>query len=248
MRYQYAGAGPYEDFAGGRVIRHKPGFVNFPVRLACEIFARCLAGLPPRNAASAVRVYDPCCGGGYLLTVLGFMYNSQISALYGSDISQEAADLAEANLDLLSREGLARRKARLTALYEAYGKDSHRRAAASADRLTEMIRRPLFRAVFRRDILEPGGAWAAGTGFLAADIVVTDVPYGRMVSWSGDAARAVDTLLDNLLPNLRENAVAAVSRDRSQKITHPAYERIDSFRSGKRTTDILRRRTYTANG
>ena len=110
MRYEYFAAMNFEDFAGGRVLYHMPGTSNFPVRLAGEIFMRCVQFVEKEKAV----LYDPCCGGGHLLTVLGFLCGDRIGSVYGSDIDEEAVALAAKNLSLLTEEGLARRKAQLT--------------------------------------------------------------------------------------------------------------------------------------
>ena len=111
MVYQYCGKGDFEDFASGRVLLHRTGYPNFPVRLAQEIFCRCLARL---DSAKPLRLYDPCCGGGYLLTVLGFLNYGRLETIAASDISGEAVQLARENLSLLGRAGLARRKEQLS--------------------------------------------------------------------------------------------------------------------------------------
>jgi hypothetical protein len=42
MEYKYGKNLNYEDFSSGRVLYHKKGVTNFPIRLASEIFGRCL--------------------------------------------------------------------------------------------------------------------------------------------------------------------------------------------------------------
>ena len=58
---------------------------------------------------SHLTLYDPCCGSGYLLTVLGYLNHNQIDMFVGSDIDQNAAELARQNLALLTWEGLMNR-------------------------------------------------------------------------------------------------------------------------------------------
>lgn len=59
MVYKYCENRNFEDLASGRVILHRTGYPNFPVRLAQEIFCRCLdhCGVPDH-----ICIYDPCCG------------------------------------------------------------------------------------------------------------------------------------------------------------------------------------------
>ncbi|NDO51129.1 hypothetical protein FMM75_17520 [Lachnospiraceae bacterium MD335] len=40
-------------------------------------------------------IYDPCCGGGYALTVLGFFHNHDIKKMYGSDIKPNMVSYAK---------------------------------------------------------------------------------------------------------------------------------------------------------
>ncbi|MEU9891467.1 hypothetical protein [Sphaerisporangium sp. NPDC051011] len=103
MAYRYAVVREnHEDPASGGVLHSAPGFPAFPVRLASEMFQRALA----LHGKSAALVWDPCCGSGYLLTVLGLLHPRQITGVLASDIEPEALRLAEQNLGLLSRAGL----------------------------------------------------------------------------------------------------------------------------------------------
>jgi len=250
MNYKFVESVNFEDFSGGRVIYHKAGFTNYPVRLACEIFMRCLDKI---NKAK-VSIYDPCCGSGYILTVLGFLYGDRIRAIYGSDVSAEAVSLAEKNLGLLPVEGLLRRKEELKALYQAYGKDSHKQAVKSAERLLAM--REMSEAsgipckVFRRDVLaEKEVPLAESMDEDNIDIVITDIPYGSLVGWSTDGRPTVDKaisdpftvdiMLENIKTNLNPGAIVAVSSDKRQRISNPAYERLEKFKIGKRKVEIM---------
>src|SRR5215210_5047561 len=92
----------YSDFASGRVLYSLPGRTAFPVRLADEIFQRCLALRPPEARDGPLTLYDPCCGGATLLTTLGFLHGPKLAALIGSDADPDAVALAERNLALLT--------------------------------------------------------------------------------------------------------------------------------------------------
>ena len=99
LNYKYIENKNFEDYASGRVIYQKSGFPNFPVRLSSEIFMTCLDIIGKMD--SKITIYDPCCGGGYLLTVLGLMFGDKINSIYASDISEEAVELAKENLNTL---------------------------------------------------------------------------------------------------------------------------------------------------
>ena len=234
MQYSFAAKINYEDFSSGRVILNKIGFTNYPVRLACEIFSRCLSAV---GKSENLAVYDPCCGCGYLLTVLGFLFNEKIGSLCGSDISEDAVDLTMKNLNLLTTSGLRNRKMQLKALHDSHGKNSHLLAIQSADRLESFLKNKIRLNAFTRDILDP--KQSVCRDFLA-DIIITDVPYGNLTSWSNSDGFAIDKMLKNLLPNLNPRSVVAVSGDKSQKIGSPRYRRIGKFLVGKRKIELLK--------
>lgn len=125
-------AGNYEDFASGRVIYGAKGIPNFPVRLIAEIFGRALKASGKKDR---LYVYDPCCGGAYSLTIIGFFYGKSIEKMYASDISEDMVLCARRNLKLLTYDGLDERRLELENLYTEHGKDSHLEAIGSADRL-----------------------------------------------------------------------------------------------------------------
>lgn len=98
---------------------------------------------------------------------------------------RRSSDGGAQNLALLSREGLLRRRQRLEALFSAYGKPSHRDAVESAERLAARLPAvPLPTRVFQADACAPPCPQALE---LRADIVVTDIPYGRLTPWQGEA-------------------------------------------------------------
>ena len=233
MAYKFTGNRNYEDFSGGRVIYHQPGFSNYPVRIASEIFQRCLEiiGEPMK-----VKIYDPCCGGGYLLTVLGLLHHDKIDTIFGSDVEVSAIELADKNLNLLTNSGLLKRTEELENMYNNYQKKSHLAAIMSAKKLSEYTRPTVDYRVFQRDILDSTNV----TG-VVADIIITDVPYGELVNWSDESGNAIDRMLDNLYDNLSDNGVIAVSSDKSQKITNPNYQRIKKIKIGKRKVEFLQK-------
>lgn len=82
MVYRYAVTREnYADFSGG-VLHSAPGFPQFPVRLASEMFQRAIALVP----SSTAQVWDPCCGSGHLLTALAFQHRRDITSVLGTDV------------------------------------------------------------------------------------------------------------------------------------------------------------------
>ena len=153
MVYKYCENRNFEDLASGKVIVHKAGYPNFPVRLAQEIFSRCLHHL---DDPDSVCIYDPCCGGGYLLTVLGFLNYERIKTIIASDISDDAIQLANENLSLLNKNGLKQRIRQINDLLSLHNKNSHIEALNSATNLMGILANSTHEIeckVFKTDIL-----------------------------------------------------------------------------------------------
>ena len=171
----------YSDLASGRVFYSLPGHPAFPVRLASEIFQRCLASREAiyRNSTPCT-LYDPCCGAAYHLSVLAYLHRNHIRQIIASDIEQEAVELAERNLGLLRLTGLDKRISEIRTMFEQYHKESHQDALRSALTLRNEIssaeeKYPISTTVFqasatdRQRILSqiPAGS---------VDIIFTDIP------------------------------------------------------------------------
>jgi hypothetical protein len=249
----------YEDFASGRVLYSEPGTTSFPVRLAEELYGQGRQLLIGLSSHPPYRLYDPCCGGGYLLTVLGLLHGEDFAAIAASDIAGSAVALAERNLALLTAEGLERRLRQLRGLYDAHGKASHREAEDSAARLFSLLQStPPATMCFRYNITAAPLPAAIGP----IDLVIADLPYGNLVSWHsvdtspGNHAGNPDAptpdavpnqaeghhaaeLLANLLPCLAEPAVVILVSDKKQPIAHPAYRRLKQGKLGKRKITFL---------
>ena len=142
MEYLYEKErGHYEDFASGRVLLNAPGATAFPVRLASELYQRGRAAALTRGAPERLTVYDPCCGGGHLLAVIGLLHGAGVRRLIGTDADERAVALARRNLAMVNVRGLAEREAQLRELHRQFGKPSHAEALESARRLAEMAAR-----------------------------------------------------------------------------------------------------------
>lgn len=206
------------------------------MRLAQEIFERCLHHL---GESDGLCVYDPCCGSGYLLTVLGFLNIGRIRKLIGSDIDDAAISIAERNLSLLSEDGMKARLDQLNCLYEQYRKDSHKDAIISAQKMITLLGSndsAVETLAFRHDILSGN---AADKRF-QADIAITDVPYGNLVSWQGSGDDAISMLLNNLACFLRPGSIVAICSDKKQRFSHCRFKRLEKQIVGKRRFEILR--------
>jgi hypothetical protein len=230
MEYKYARDDHYEDFASGRVLYHMGGEATFPVRLTLELYERCLQYSEKKKD---IILYDCCCGGAYMLTVLGLIKGESIAELYGSDISDRSLQLASDNLSLLTREGLNRRRSELQELYRQYGKESHKEALQSIDRLEGFVKDKIKTAVFFRNALE-----AVDLPFVP-DIILTDVPYGNMAEWSEGKDRS-SRMMDALAHNCGKETILCVCMDKKQKILTDRYQRLEKQVIGKRRFEIYR--------
>jgi 16S rRNA G966 N2-methylase RsmD len=248
MQYKYATEQTdYSDLSSGRVFYSLPGHPAFPVRLASEIFQRCLAYRETTYQVSGpCALYDPCCGAAYHLSVLGFLHGEHIREIIASDIDEKAVAQAERNLGLLHEDGLNRRIAELSELLEQYGKESHREALRSAavlkeKLLTERKSQSLETRVFQANATDK----RAITNQIepqSVDIVFTDVPYGRHSQWQAidGSSNPMRSMLDALLEVLSDSSIVAVSSDKGQKAVHDGFQRLEQFQVGKRRVMILK--------
>lgn len=251
MRYRYVREREnYEDYASGRVFIGAPGNPALPVRLASETLQRCVGVLESMGHRQPYRVYDPCCGAAYHLAVVGYLHMCRIREIIASDIDATALAIARRNLGMLALEGLHERMAELAAMRDAFGKRSHTAALASAARLQLQLTacppadRPSTR-LFLADATDPDALERELDGE-ALDIVLTDVPYGWRSGWqSGRPEGAGDSeplwlMLRALRSIVSDSTVLAIAADKSQRIEHGQYERIQRFRAGRRQISVLR--------
>lgn len=229
MEYLYCENENFEDFASGRVLYGGKGIPNFPVRLLNEMYGRALSYL---NKKKDLVVYDPCCGGGYALTVLGFIHNSDIRQIYGSDIDESMIAHARKNTGLLTTPGLNSRRHEIERLYKEYGKQSHVEALNSCDKLEGLLKHEICVDIFKADCTEV-------LPRILPDIIITDVPYGNLVEWKSGKPISVDSMLEQLWSISHEKTVLAVCMDKQQKSRCEKWERLEKHNIGKRRFEIL---------
>jgi tRNA G10 N-methylase Trm11 len=231
MEYRYGKNDNYENFSSGRVLYHQNGVTNFPVRLAQELYGRCLEhSIKKEN----ICLYDCCCGGGYLLTVLGFLNQDSIGEIIGSDIDSHSTKIAEKNLSLLGYDGIDQRILEIQNMFSQYHKQSHLDAEKSAVELKKMINNPTLKTnVFSADALQEIKL------NIKPDIIIVDVPYGELVTWKGSEQNYLDALLNTLSMLCHSNTILGICMDKSQKVTNKFFVRLEKQTIGKRKFEIL---------
>lgn len=231
MEYLYCKDDNFEDFASGRVLYGGKGIPNFPVRLLNEIYGRTVSYLESKKD---LVIYDPCCGGGYALTVLGFSHNRDIRKMYGSDIDEGMTAHAKKNAGLLTASGLKSRRNEIEQLYKEYGKLSHGEALSSCDKLKCLLNQEIPVEIFKADCTET-------LPKIAPDIIITDVPYGNLVDWKNEAQISIDSMLEQLWLISHEQTILAICMDKKQKYHCEKWRRLEKHTIGKRRFEILRR-------
>jgi hypothetical protein len=254
MDYRYTPSGEnYAAYAAGSVFYAAPGHTAFPVRLAVEIYRRCLAIRAAQGFTAPAVVYDPCCGGAYHLATMTFFNWEKIAAIHASDIDGDALGIAARNLSLLTVEGMDRRIAQLAELHRQHGKASHAASLEYARTFRERLaicsaNHPLVTHLFRADATNPA-AIARGLNGIKADIVLADVPYGLGAAWHTDTsvlvqgADPVQGLLEALRPNLAAGAIVALAAAKRTNLAHAGYDQMTKLSAGPRKLVLLCCRT-----
>lgn len=178
MQYRHAPAADHG--ALDAVLVSAPGRPTLPVRLTLEMFGRALSFAGP----DPVTLWDPCCGAGTTLAVLGLCRGPALSGLVGTDVDPSPLDLARRNLALLAPGGLDARADELEALAAQYDKPGYSEAAAAARRLTAP---PVPYELAVADVTEPA-ATAALVERHHPRVVIADLPHGVQTRWSGGGA------------------------------------------------------------
>jgi hypothetical protein len=247
MQYHFTPNRNFEDFASGRVFYTQPGQPAFPVRLASEVFQRCLVQWKHRGGTGLCTIYDPTCGGAYWLVVLAYLHWNHIGRIFASDMDAVTIDLARRNLSLLTTHGLGHRISEIETMLSAYNKESHAGALESAKRFRRQLninlkKHAIQTQVFQADSTE-SQAIHQGTGDAEIDILLADVPYGWHSTWQKDTddrfPNPIWKMLDAIRIVLSYQSVIAIAADKRPKVWREGYQRLDKFKVGKRQIVIL---------
>jgi hypothetical protein len=248
MEYKYAKEHQdYSNLSNGRVFYSLPGHPAFPVRLASEIFQRCIAHRETiYNDSTPCVLYDPCCGAAYHLSVLAYLHGESIQEIIASDVDENAVELAKRNLGLLDMAGMDKRIVEIKTMLEQFGKDSHKDALKSTNvlkkKLSLLSKKHLLKTrVFQANTLAKDEI-LGNIKPESVDIIFTDVPYGQHSNWldSDEISNPLWSTLDALLGVLSQSSIVAIVSDKGQKALHESYQRIERFQVGKRRILILK--------
>lgn len=232
----------YEDFSSGRVLYNQKGTTAFPVRLASEIFCRAEKYLKLKGIEDKISIYDPCCGGAYLLTALGFLHSQKIAKIFASDVNGEVVELAKRNLSLLTEEGMMKRISEIDCYIKEFNKISHKMARESAENLHRLISPNRIKMqIFCADVLQLNGQNSYN---FSVDLVITDLPYGNIVEWSNKNNDVVGTFFDNISTVLNPNGIVTVVSDKKSSIKSERFKRLEHFQIGKRKVAIFEIAAY----
>ena len=243
MEYKFATESTnYTDLASGHVFYSLPGHPAFPVRLASEIYQRCLAFRG--KGSSPCTIYDPCCGAAYHLSVIAYLHWDSVCRVICSDINEKAVQLAERNMGLLTPAGMERRSREISAMVRLYDKETHKGALGSITRMQEQVNqltavRPIQTRVFRANATD-AASLQEGLRDTFIDMVITDIPCGSHFQWEqtqvSDPAWA---MLETLLSFLSPKSILVVASDTKQKISHEKYQQLEKLQIGKRQVVFL---------
>lgn len=243
MNYRFAVENRnYEDFSSGRVFYNQKGTTSFPVRLASEIYQLCKSVLLKQGCDKPYVLYDPCCGGAYLVASISFLHGEEISKIYASDVDETIIPLAQKNLELLTREGMDKRIREIQKMIAEYGKESHSQALESSLDLRNILEKrdkSIEVKCFVSDIIKNNNLINTIND---VNMIITDLPYGEIVSWNSMEyeKEAAQKLLANVLQVMSSDSVIAIVSNSKSKIKHRNFKQVERFVIGKRQITMLK--------
>ena len=203
------------------------------------MFLQCRDRLVSSGRKGPYTIYDPCCGSGYLLAAVSFLYSEDVGRLIASDIEEEAVEFAEMNLGLLRKEGLSARIDELREDADRYGRASAGEAIESCRMLESVLIREPRVTAFRADALSDD--LSGRLEDRSIDMIITDIPHGMRSEWTGEsrAADSASDAVERLLSNLHRalggaSPVVAIASQKHGTLNGMGFSRFRRFTVGKR--------------
>lgn len=227
----------YELLSAWRVLYSIQGATAFPVRLIDEIFQRCCT-LIWKN--TDIKLYDPCIGSWYMLTVLWFLHYEKIGALVWSDVDATILSVAKKNLSLLTSVWLQSRMDEIQHMIAQFGKDSHRDALGDAKKLLSRVNQQ-YHTIHTHTFVSSISEIKKEISDQDFDIIIFDAPYGMVTQWS--ESLDMENVCLSLWKNLTANGILVIVTDKkSIKIKQSnLYTKVSFFNHGKRRITFLKK-------
>lgn len=115
-----------------------------------------------------------------------------------------------------------------------FNKPSHMEAEKSALKIASLLEKDINAKIFQADAMQPIKMDKS------PDIIITDVPYGNLVSWEGDET-GINRLLNTLYELCSEHTIIGISMDKKQKINDERFMKLERQTVGKRKFLILKK-------
>ena len=116
--------------------------------------------------------------------------------------------------------------------------EDRKKALESGKKLKEALKREIAADIFVADCTKE-------LPQIQPDIIITDVPYGNLVTWKEEESLSVDKMLEQLAGIACEDTILAVCMDKRQKMNSSKWKRLEKQNIGKRKFEILKYAGYS---
>ena len=175
------------------------------------------------------------CGSGYLLTTLGIQNFNKLNTIYGSDSNSNSLAIAHKNLRLLTIEGIEERRIELQNNLNEYNRPSYSKSLQYINAFEKIVWKDLNFQLFQRDIFKDDFELE-----LVLDLVIMDLPYGKLVNYGGDyAPHKFEKLISNFVEG---DVVLAIIKNKTQQLQFTSIiHRREKIVVGKRIIEIYKK-------
>lgn len=233
----------YQYLSSGSVLYSIKLSPAFPVRLGSEIFQRATEFLEKKEG---LKLYDPCCGAGYLITTLGILHGKSIKEIIGSDIENELVTFANKNLSLLNTIGQNERRRDLEDKLVKYGKSSYEISLKALGEIEKLSKKSSINtSCFFGDALNLDIS-SFLLRFGEVDLIISDLPYDNVTSWnSSDKLSVIEAekvFLSNMVGILKTGGIIVlITSKKNIKITNTELQILSIEKIGKRKITFFKK-------